>query len=72
MRTVISVSFSKETAEELEKIAKSKGRTKSSLIKEALREYLWEERFKEAKKKIVPRAKSKGLVTDDDVFKAVS
>jgi len=72
LRTVISVSFSKETAEELEKIAKSKGRTKSSLIKEALREYLWEERFKEAKKKIVPRAKSKGLVTDDDVFKAVS
>lgn len=72
MRTVISVSFSKETADELERIAKSKGRTKSSLIKEALRAYLWEERFKEVKKKIVPRAKSKGLVTDDDVFKAVS
>ena len=72
MRTVISVSFSEEMADELEKMAKSKGRTKSSLIKEALRAYLWEEKFKEVKKKIVTKAKSKGFVTDDDVFRAVS
>lgn len=72
MRTVISVSFSEEMADELEKIARSKGRTKSSLIKEALRAYLWEEKFKVVKKKIVPKAKSRGFVTDEDVFKAVS
>lgn len=72
MRTVISVSFSEEMADELEKMAKSKGRTKSSLIKEALRAYLWEEKFKEVKKKIATKAKSKGFVTDDDVFRAVS
>jgi metal-responsive CopG/Arc/MetJ family transcriptional regulator len=72
MRTVVSVSFSEEMADELEKMAKSKGRTKSSLIKEALRAYLWEEKFKEVKKKIVSKAKDKGFVTDDDVFRAVS
>jgi metal-responsive CopG/Arc/MetJ family transcriptional regulator len=72
MRAVISVSFPENMAKELARIAKESGRTKSDLIKEALREFLWEERFAGLRKSLSRKAKAKGLVTDEDVFKAVS
>jgi metal-responsive CopG/Arc/MetJ family transcriptional regulator len=72
MRAVISVSFPEEMAKELDKIAKESGRTKSDLIKDALRAYLWEDRFSRLRSGLIRKAKDKGLVTDEDVFKAVS
>jgi len=72
MRTVISVSFPKEMAVELDKLAKESGRTRSEIVKEALRAYLWEERFKTLHSKIRPKAKKRGFVTDEDVFKDIS
>jgi len=72
MRAVISVSFPENMAKELGRIAKESGRTKSDLIKEALREFLWEERLTGLRKSLSRKAKAKGLVTDEDVFKAVS
>lgn len=72
MRAVISVSFPERMASELDKAVKQTGRSKSEIIQAALRAYLWEERFKKARMAISKKAKSKGLVTDEDVFKAVS
>ena len=40
MRAVISISFPENMAKELDRIARESGRTKSDLIKEALREFL--------------------------------
>ena len=72
MRTVISVSLPEEMASKLNKFAKESGMAKSEIIKESLRAYLWEERFKRLKKNLVRKAKRAGIVTDEDVFKAVS
>ena len=72
MRAVISVSFPEDMAKELDRVAKESGRTKSDLIKEALREFLWEERFTSLRRTLTRKAKARRLVTDDDVFKAVS
>jgi len=72
MRAVISVSFPQEMAKELDRIAKASGRTKSDLIKDALRAYLWEDRFSRLRSGLSRKAKDKGLVTDGDIFKAVS
>jgi metal-responsive CopG/Arc/MetJ family transcriptional regulator len=72
MRAVISVSFPEEMAKELDRVARESGRTKSDLIKEALREFLWEEQFTALRRTLTRKAKARGLVTDDDVFKAVS
>ena len=68
MRTVISVSFPKEMAMELDKLAKDSGRTRSEIVKEALRAFLWEERFGTFRSKIQPQAKERGLVTGGAVF----
>lgn len=72
MRAVISVSFPEEMASELDRVAKETGRTKSEVVKEALRAYLWEERFQKLKRTIRRKAKKRGFVTDEDVFKEVS
>ena len=41
-------------------------------MKEALNVYLWELRFKKVRKRLTAKAKLMGMVTDEDVFKAVS
>jgi metal-responsive CopG/Arc/MetJ family transcriptional regulator len=72
MRTVVSVSFPRELASEINRLAKESGRTRSELIQEALRAYLWEERFRKITRSTRAKAKKRCFVTDEDVFKAVS
>lgn len=72
MRAVVSVSLPEEMASELARVAKVAGKAKSELIKDALRAYLWEERFRKLRRTVVPKAKSKGFITDEDVFRAIS
>lgn len=72
MRTVISVSIPEEMAMELNRLSKESRRTRSEIVKEALRAFLWEERFRAFRGKVRPKAKKRGFVTDDDVFKDIS
>jgi len=72
MRTILSVSIPEEIAMELDKSAKVSGRTKSEIVKEALRSFLWEERFKALRKAVRPKAKKKGYLTEEDIFKDIS
>ena len=72
MRSVVSISLPDKVASELDAYAKDTGRNKSDIIRESLSLYLWETRFSGLKRKLSARAKKKGLVTEDDVFKEVS
>jgi metal-responsive CopG/Arc/MetJ family transcriptional regulator len=72
VRAVISISLPEKMASELDEAVKGTGRAKSEIVKEALRLYLWEERFKKIKKNLGAKAKKAGVVTDEDVFKIVS
>jgi len=72
MRSVLSVSLPEKMASELDAMARETGRNKSDIVKESLGEFLWEARFRRMKKRLIPKAKAAGMVTDEDVFKAVS
>lgn len=72
MRTVLSVSLPDSMAAELETIAKAMGRNKSDIVKESLGLFLWETKFRNIKKKLSSKAKAAGIVTEEDVFKAIS
>jgi hypothetical protein len=48
------------------------GRNKSDIVKESLGLFLWETKFRNIKKKLSAKAKAAGVVTEEDVFKAVS
>ena len=72
MRTVLSVSLPEKVAAELEAVAKEMGRNKSDIVKESLGLFLWETKFRNIKKKLSTKVKAAGVVTEEDVFKAVS
>jgi len=72
MRSVLSISLPDKVARELDRFAKSQGRNKSDVVKESISIYLWESRFAGARKSLSARAKKKGIVTEDDLFKEVS
>ena len=72
MRSVMSVSFPEQISHELESFAAETGRSKSEIIKESVALYLWDVRFNSLKKSMSRRAKKLGIVTEDDVFKALS
>ena len=72
MRTVLSVSLPDNMAAELETIAKAMGRNKSDIVKESLGLFLWETKFRNIKKKLSSKAKAAGVITEEDIFKAVS
>ena len=56
----------------LDRIAKISGRSKSEIAREALRRQVAVVRFRELRKKTLPFAEAQGLVTDEDVFSALS
>jgi predicted transcriptional regulator len=72
MRSVVSVSLPPDLATTLEQLARSTGRTKSDILKESFSAYLWETKFRALQRYFIPRAKKAGILTEDDVFRAVS
>ena len=48
------------------------GRTKSDIVKESINLYLWEARFRRLQKRVGTKAKKAGMVSEEDVFKAIS
>jgi len=56
----------------LDRVCQETGRTRSEVVRDALRRQLTIELFDEARRKIVPFAEARGILTDEDVFKIVS
>jgi len=72
MRTVLSISLPEQISQELNRFAKNTGRNKSDIVKESISLYLWESRLSQIKKRLSSKAKKAGIITEDDLFKAVS
>ena len=72
MRTVLSVSLPENMSRELDRYAKNTGRNKSDIVKESLSLFLWEMKLRTVQKKLGPRAKKRGIVSEEDVFNAFS
>jgi len=72
MRTVLSISLPENMSKELDRVAKSSGRNKSDIVKESLSLFLWEMKLRAVQKKLGPKAKKLGIVSEEDVFKTIS
>ena len=72
MRSVLSVSLPEKLASDLEDYSRKTGRNKSDIVKESVSLYLWEARFQKIRKPLSVKAKKVGIVTEDDVYKAIS
>jgi predicted transcriptional regulator len=64
--------MSDELRMELDEVSREGHKAVSDIVRESLRRYLAVEKFRSVRKKILPFAEAQGLLTDEDVFKALS
>ena len=72
MSDTITVRLPKKILKELNTITKTEKASKSEIIREAIARYLAIKRFQQLRRKILPFAEAEGLLTDEDIFKAIS
>jgi len=57
---------------QLDRVSRQLGRTRSEIVRDALRRQLALLRFEQARRQLMPFAEALGYLTDDDVFRVVS
>lgn len=72
MRESISISLPAEIKAELDRVIEAEGISRSDLVREALREYLFGRRLRTLRRELMPYAEARGIFTDEDVFRDVS
>ena len=71
MRESISISLPKDLKAELDDAVRVEGVSRSDVVREAVREYLFIRRFRALRQELIPYAEAAGVFTDEDVFRAV-
>jgi predicted transcriptional regulator len=72
MAGTITVRVDSETERMLKRVVKLSGRTRSEITRDALRRQLSLDLFEQLRRRVAPFAEAQGLLTDEDVFKALS
>lgn len=72
MRGTITVRLSEKLQRDLAKVVKTEKTSKSDIIRDAIERYIALKRFQQLRNKVLPFAEAEGLITDEDIFKAVS
>ncbi len=68
----LTIRLDEKLEKALDRLARASGRTKSELAREALVREVAIARFRELRRRTLPFAEAQGLLTDEDVFKAIS
>lgn len=68
----VTVRLDPELEELLGRVCADTGRSRSEVVRDALRRQLTRQLFEEARRKVIPLAEAQGIFTDEDVFKLVS
>lgn len=70
--STITVRIDNHTDRLLKRLSKRTGRSRSELVREALRRQLALARFEELRQTTAPFAEARGWLTDEDVFRDIS
>jgi len=71
MNDNLNIRIPKSLRMSLMAISKSEHVPLSDLVRESLREFVAIRRFRRLRKKVLPFAEAQGLLTDEDIFKAL-
>lgn len=72
MKDTITIRLPEKLRKDLEIVVKAERISKSEIIRDAIARYIAAKRFQQLRKKVLPFAEAQGLITDEDIFKAVS
>ena len=70
--SVLTLRLDPELERDLDTLAAATGRTRSEIVREALRRRLAVLRFEQARRAVLPFAEARGYLTDEDVFRDVT
>jgi metal-responsive CopG/Arc/MetJ family transcriptional regulator len=69
MRRTITISLPKDVKQDLDEATAEEGLSRSDVIRESLRDYLFMRRFRQLRVRMMAKAQAQGIFTDEDVFK---
>jgi len=72
MRSTITISVPEQMRSELDAVSQTDGVSRSDIVRESLRDYLFVRRFRSMRNSMVTKASRRGIYTDQDVFDRVS
>ena len=72
MRQAVTISLPEELAKELDRIARRERISRSDLIRESVRNYLFVRKFRILRNQLMVKAQAQGICTDQDIFDRVS
>lgn len=68
----VTIRLDSKLQRELDRLSRQLGRSRSEIVRDALRRQLSLIRFEQARRGLMPLAEAKGILTDEDVFAIVS
>jgi metal-responsive CopG/Arc/MetJ family transcriptional regulator len=72
MRQTVAISLPDDLKKELDKVCSDEGVSRSELVRESLRDYLFTRRFRHLRARMLAKARARGIYTDQDVFDQTS
>jgi predicted transcriptional regulator len=72
MKSTVTVRLDEDLDRELAEVSEALGRSRSEIVREALRRQLSVLRFDKLQEQVMPFAEARGYLTDEDVFENVS
>lgn len=72
MRSAVTVRLDADLEKLLNRLCKQTGRTRSELVRDALRRQLALLQFERLRRRALPFAEARGYLTDEDVARAIS
>ena len=72
MRSTLTIRLPDEVKKELDRVARREGVSRSDIVRESVRDYLFIRQFRRLRQRMLPKAVDRGVFTDEDVFDRVS
>lgn len=72
MKSTVTVRLDEDLDRQLAEASEELGRSRSDIVRDALRRQLSALRFEKLREQVMPFAEARGYLIDDDVFDAVS
>jgi predicted transcriptional regulator len=70
--SMLTIRLDAKLQRELDRLSKQLGRSRSDLVRDAVERQVALLRFERTRRALLPLAEAQGLLTDEDVFRAVS
>ena len=70
--TTLTVRLPEQLRTDLKKLSRQEHKAVSDIVRDSLRRHVAIQQFRAVRRKVLPFAEAQGLVTDEDLFRALS